>query len=429
MGFLAIRASGVVAALGIDMKDSFAVPRQSSKVLLVSVLPSLFSARLVLGLEQLGAAVAVVCPTRHPIHHLRRPPLRFPLGIAGANSWGPFGACARVKTVIEHFRPDAIIPCDDYAAQILHRIARSAPARTARLIENSLGPIAAYATLESKTVQVALARHRNIRTPVFEIIGSRRSLREALGDVGLPAFMKRDDSWAGQGVRRITDEADLDDAWRELSQRHSVIHALKNVRQMGLRHALAGIRRTRPAIHLQAAIAGQPANRTIVCHDGEIIGGFSLVAVATSSENGPASVVRVADNPEMAAAAEVLAKELRLSGLVGFDFVVAESGAAYFLEINARATPAATLSVADSPDLLGILLRTLTPSSAAPARAVAGDTIALFPDEMLRDEASPFLETAHHDVPADEPGLIEFGMAQIRDKAVQEEATETASGR
>jgi hypothetical protein len=48
---------------------------------------------------------------------------------------------------------------------------------------------------------------------------------------------------------------------------------------------------------------------------------------------------------------------------------------------------------------------------------------------MLRDEASPFLETAHHDVPADEPGLIEFGMAQIRDKAVQEEATETASGR
>jgi hypothetical protein len=412
------------------MEESFAVPRQNSRVLLVSVLPYLFSARLVLGLEQLGAAVAVVCPTRHPVHHLRRPPLRYPLGIAGANSWGPFGARARVKTAIERFRPDAIVPCDDYAAQILHRIARSASARTAQLIENSLGPIAAYALLESKTAQVALARQRNIRTPVFEIIENRRALREALADIGVPAFMKRDDSWAGQGVRRISDEAELDDAWHELSQQHSVMHALKTFRKTGVRHALARIRRIRPALHLQAAVAGQPANRTIVCRDGEVIGGFSLVAVATSSENGPASVVRVADNPEMAAAAEVLTKELRLSGLVGFDFVVAENGAAYFLEINARATPAATLSVAGSPDLLGILLRTLTPSSAAPARAVAGDTIALFPDEMLRDEASPFLETAHHDVPADEPGLIEFGLAQIRDKAVQEEEeAETASRR
>ena len=411
------------------MEDRSDTLRQSSKVLLVAVLPYLFSARLALGLRQVGFTVAIVCPARHPVRHLRQPPLRYPLGIAGANSLGPFGARGRVLNAIERFLPDAIVPCDDYAAQILHRIARSAPRQIVERIENSLGPIAAYATLESRTRQVTLARQRNMRTPRFEIIEHERSLPEAIGEVGLPAFMKRDDSWAGQGVRKINDSADLYESWRELSNQHSLTHALKNARKAGVRHALAGIRRGRPAIHLQAAVAGRPANRTIVCRSGEVVDGFSLVAVETSSENGPASVVRVTDNPEMAAAADVLAKELRLNGLVGFDFVVADSGEAYFLEINARATPAATLSVASSPDLLGLLLQTVTRSSGAPARSAAGDTIALFPDEMLRDETSPFLEIAHHDVPADEPGLVEFGLQQVRDKSAQAEEAETASRR
>ena len=390
--------------------------RISSKILLVSVLPYLFSARLVLGLQQVGFTVAVVCPTRHPVHHLRHPPLRYPLGIAGANSLGPFGARSRVINAIERFRPDTIVPCDDYTAQILHRIVRSGSSQIVELLENSLGPAEVYPVLESRTAQVTLARQRNIRTPRFEIIENERSLREALAEIGLPAFMKQDGSWAGQGVRKISDSTGLHEAWRELSNQHSLMHALKAMRKAGVRHALAGVRRGRPTIHLQAAAGGLPANHTIVCRSGEVIDGFSLVAVETSSENGPASVVRVTDNPEMAAAAGVLAKELRLSGLVGFDFVVGANGEAYFLEINARATPAATLSVAGSPDLLGILRQTMTPSTGAPARSVAGDTIALFPDEMLRDETSPFLESAHHDIPTDEPGLVEFGLQQVRDK-------------
>ena len=401
------------------MTDNSDALRSHPKVLLVSALPYLFSARLVLGLQEVGFSVAVVCPARHPVHHLRHPPMCFALGITGANSLGPFGARARVATAIERFLPDAVIPCDDYAAQILHRIARSAPAQVAQMLERSLGPIETYPVLESRTAQVKLARHRNIRTPRSRMIASQRSLPQALGAIGLPAFMKRDDSWAGQGVRKIGDDAELWEAWRELSNQHSLIQALKNVPTTGLRHALAGIRRERPAIHLQAAVGGQPANRTVVCRRGEVIDGFSLVAVKTSSETGPASVVRVTDNPEMSAAVDTLAKELHLSGLIGVDFIVGDRGDAYFLEINARATPAATLSVGGSPDLLGLLLQTMTVSSGAPARSVAGDTIALFPDEMLRDETSPFLESAHHDIPTDEPGLVEFGLEQIRQKVLK----------
>ncbi len=391
---------------------------RAPKVLVVSALPYIFSAKLVLGLRQVGFAVGVVCPSHgHPIHRLRHPPELFSLGVAGANSLGPFGARARVVTAIERFAPDIVVPCDDYAAQILHRIAFSAPSGTRRLLETSLGRIEAYPVLESRTAQVSLARRRNIRTPRFKVVESEVSLREALREVRLPAFLKLDDSWAGQGVRKISDSAGAYRAWRELSNQHSLIQALKNIRSMGVRHALAGIRNARPSIHLQAAAVGQAANRTALCRNGEVIDGFSVVAVQTTSQTGPASVLRVIDNAEMSTAVDVLARELGLSGFVGFDFVLSDRGEAYFLEINARATLAATLLFARSPDLLGLLFQTMTVRADAPNRCGAGDTIALFPDEMLRDETSPFLASAYHDMPADEPGLVEFGLQQRQGNA------------
>ena len=40
------------------------------------------------------------------------------------------------------------------------------------------------------------------------------------------------------------------------------------------------------------------------------------------------------------------------------------------------------------------------------ASATQGDTIALFPREWLRDPASPWLKTAFHDVPWDDPATV-----------------------
>jgi hypothetical protein len=398
------------------MRKNNDVPSSNPKILVVSALPYMFCAKLVLGLEQVGFTVAAVCPRRHPVHHLRRPPKCYPLGVAGANSLGPFGARGHIKAAIEHFGPGIIVPCDDYAARILHRIAWSASGRLRNLLETSLGPAGAYPVLESRTAQVQLAHRLNVRTPRFTVLDTEHSLTGALEEIGPAAFVKRDDSWAGLGVRKVTDTAEAVRAWRELSNQHSLIQALKNVRSMGARHALAGIRNTLPRIHLQAAVAGRPANHAVLCSNGEVIGGMSVIALETSSATGPASVLRAIDNPEMSTIADRLAGELRLNGLAGFDFLLGAGGEAYFLEINARATPAAALALAGKPDLLGLLFNMIAHSSDAPDRFVVADTVALFPDEILRDEESPFLRTAYHDMPADEPDLVDFGLAEVRSK-------------
>jgi hypothetical protein len=41
---------------------------------------------------------------------------------------------------------------------------------------------------------------------------------------------------------------------------------------------------------------------------------------------------------------------------------------------------------------------------------VAGDVVALFPQEWMRDPASPYLTNAFHDVPWDDPALIRAWM-------------------
>ena len=383
------------------------------KALVVSVLPYLFSAKLVLGLREVGFLPAIFSPRNHPIHRLRHPAPYFPLGIAGANSFGPFGARSRIVSAIDKFAPDVVLACDDQATLLLHSAAQTARAPVRRVIERSLGPVTAYPVLESRTRQVRLAAALSIRTPPFAEVTDSRSLARAMRDVPAPAFLKRDTTWAGQGVKRITDQRDAQRVWRELSHSHSILAALQKVRMTGWRYALANVRRERPLVHLQTEISGLPANRAVFCQSGEVLAGVSVVALETSSRTGPASVLRAAHEKEMSRAADALVRELGLSGFVGFDFVLSEGGEAHFLEINARATPACSLVMPDSPDLLGALFEEVTGKRCFSGRSAKAETVALFPDEMLRDQASDFLKTAYHDVPADEPGLVEFGMEQI----------------
>jgi hypothetical protein len=58
-------------------------------------------------------------------------------------------------------------------------------------------------------------------------------------------------------------------------------------------------------------------------------------------------------------------------------------------------------------DLPSALYAALSEKALQPAPKVTEkDTVALFPQEWIRDPASPFLLSAYHDVPWDEPELI-----------------------
>jgi hypothetical protein len=106
--------------------------------------------------------------------------------------------------------------------------------------------------------------------------------------------------------------------------------------------------------------------------------------------------------------AEVIVRHLRLS-LIGLDFILeGGTGRAHLIEMNARATQICHLRLGSSRDLLAPLLAAL---SGEPLRQTMPmtehDVIALFPQEWLRDSTSKFMSTAYHDVPWEEPDLLQ----------------------
>jgi hypothetical protein len=168
------------------------------------------------------------------------------------------------------------------------------------------------------------------------------------------------------------------------------------------------LRRTRPVVNAQTFVSGRDANCTVACWKGTILGRVTAVVLETVGMLGPASVIRLIENREIAAAVEVIVRRLKLSGLIGLDFILEErTGHAHLIEMNPRATQVCHLSLGTGRDLLGPLRAVL---SGEPLRRTGPvterDVIALFPQEWRRDSTSAFLRTAYHDVPWNEPDLL-----------------------
>ena len=108
-----------------------------------------------------------------------------------------------------------------------------------------------------------------------------------------------------------------------------------------------------PTISVQAFVHGRPGNVAAACVDGELLGAVQAEVVRSDGELGPSTVLRVIEHPEMRVTATAMVRELGLTGLCGFDFVL-EHGTdrAHLLEVNPRATPTSHLVAADGVDLL-----------------------------------------------------------------------------
>jgi hypothetical protein len=116
----------------------------------------------------------------------------------------------------------------------------------------------------------------------------------------------------------------------------------------------------------------------------------------------------------MSTAVEEIVGRLRLSGLVGFDFLIEEqSGDAYLIEMNLRAPQMGHLQLGSGRDLPGALRAVLAGEAVREAPGVTENRIiALFPQEWQRDPASRYLRTAYHDVPWEEPDLVRACMEE-----------------
>jgi hypothetical protein len=361
-------------------------------------------ARLAMVLRRLGFRVEAICPRGHPLRHTS--------AVARCIRYPFVRPLAGLRDAIGAAEPAFIVPCDDRAVHHLHRLHDVDPCgRLAGTIADSLGASTNFGLLESRQDLLDAAIAEGIRVP-----HSMRLRCEADLDLWrepFPWVIKRSMSWGGAGVRIVQSRAEAVHAFRTLARPISLGRALKRLVVNGDGYWLApSLARSVPELTVQRFIAGKPASTTMACKDGEVLAQIGVRALGTQGPTGASTVVRVIDRPDMAESACRLAARLHLSGLHGLDFILDAQDNAWLIELNPRATQTCHLSIDGGVSLAEALAVAYSGAHLRDVRATpVGTTVAFFPQAWRSDPRNPLLQSATHDVPWEEPDLVEALMA------------------
>jgi len=387
------------------------------KVLIFHTLEWANAARMALAFQEAGWAVSALCRRGHQLRAIR--------ALDQVYTYKSFARLRSVLLTLIDCDPYLIIPCDDRAVILLHRIhsradpATDAGSRIRSLIERSFGRPESYGIVSTRSSLAAVAALANARMPYTEVIPDLKSLRLWFARRRGVAVVKTDHSWGGWGVRIARTAEQADTAFRSMTGARRMAFAVKRlVWDQDPELAFQLMRGRWPIITAQDFIPGTPANCSVACMAGEVLAGVAVKAVITDGPTGSATVVRVIDNPEMMQMTGAIVRHLGISGIVGFDFILQEgSEQAFLLELNPRATQISHLALGGTHDLVAALCTVLPEgpplrSAAAAPPITAGQLIAFFPQELRRDPAGRFLTDVYHDVPWQEPALVQAFLAK-----------------
>lgn len=378
-----------------------------TKILLAATYSMPATARLAGGLARIGCHVDVLCPHESPVRHSRYVNLR--------HTYRALSPVMSLRDALSISRPDLVIPCDDRAVQhMLRLIAQEPHSDETACLKRSLGTPENYASLMSRGQFMAECRDLGIAVPETIPLKRESELDAALEALGLPAVLKADGSWGGDGVVIARTREEAHAAWRKLSQPVSALRSLaRAVIRSDPHHIHAMMAKPiRPAISVQKFVSGNPTTTAFACWQGEVAGTIHTDVVASDGATGPASVVQRVDSVSMEGAARAVARRFGLSGLHGLDFIRTAQGKLYLLEINPRATQTSYLAFGAGRDPLGGLIEAASGTSCSPRMApTANQLIALFPQEWSRNPASPYLKSAFHDIPWDDPDVLRAWLA------------------
>jgi len=377
------------------------------KVLVVATARWFTTARLAVALANAGCTVEGLCPSQHPMVKTS--------AVSKIYSYNGLAPRACFGDAIAESKPDIIVPGDDLATWHLHHLhhREQKHRRTGGLIcstiERSLGAPDSFSVVHARTTFIELAQEEGVRAPRTAVMNDADDLRRWSAETGFPAVLKANDTSGGEGVRIVHTLEHAEQALRALQAPPLLARAAKRAlidRDTAL--VWPSLLRHRHVVNAQAYVAGREATSAVACWKGSVLATLHFEVLKKRSLRGPATVVQRIDNPEMSAAAEKIVRRLNLSGLHGFDFVLeAETGNAFLLEINPRATQVTHLTLGAGQDLPAALRAAVSGETFQPAPKVTeNDIITLFPHEWLGDPHSLFLHSSYHDVPWEEPELL-----------------------
>ena len=376
------------------------------------------TARLAVSLANAGFVIDAVCPSKHPLANTD--------AIRQTYSYRGLDPLTSFADAISAANPDLIVPGDDRATQHLHllyvheRRKGDSGKPICALIERSLGASENFPVLYARTKFIQSAQEQRVRVPKTEIIRDHADLKRWIAQTDLPMVLKADGTSGGDGVRIVHTFDDAKRALRSLQSPPLVARAVKRALIDQDRTLVwPSLLRRRSVVNAQTFVAGREATTSVACWKGEVLASVHFEVINKTVPSGPASVLRSIDNAEMSAAAEKMARRLNLSGLHGFDFMLeTQTGNAYLIEINPRLTQVAHLTLGQGRDIPAALFSVISGQPVSPsAKVTEENTIALFPQEWIRDPASPFLQSAYHDVPWDKPELIRACVRSRRKQA------------
>jgi thioesterase domain-containing protein/glutathione synthase/RimK-type ligase-like ATP-grasp enzyme len=384
------------------------------KALVVSALPWISAARLALALSEAGFEVEALCPAGHALAKVDF--------VRKAHRLALVRPLQSLRQALERSGADLVIPCDDPSAAALRSLHEDSSGTDAAaehlraLITRSLGDAEHFPSLGSRARLMAFALVEGVPCPGTSIVEDPEDLRRRLGEGTLPAMLKADNSWGGQGVAVVKDVEQGVHAAKRLAGPPSALRALKRLiidRDPSL--IRPWMNRTFSSVNLQDFVGGTEATATAVCWRGEIMAMVMMQVVQTSGPMCPATVVKTIDHSGMTRAAKLLARGLGLSGYCGLDFIIDEGGVAHLIELNPRATPTSHLSSAEGIGLAETLFACVS-GGRPPEQASCcdGELIALFPGELARDPQSTFLTSARHDIPSQSEQLVRLGLTRAR---------------
>jgi hypothetical protein len=360
-----------------------------------------------MALASAGCMVDAVCPARHPLGAMN--------AVRQTHAYRGLMPLRSFRNAIARAKPDFIIPGDDLATYHLHHLydqeRRRGKAGQAicALIERSLGAAENFPAVYARSEFMDLAREAGIRAPKTEVIADLIDLRKWAVEAGFPTVLKANGTSGGDGVRVVHNLEEAERAFRALQAPPLLARAVKRALvDQDKTLVWPSLLRQRSVVNAQVFVAGREATSTVACWEGKILASLHFEVINKRNSAGPSSVVRLTENSEMSEAAEKMARRLHLSGVHGFDFMLEQhTGNAYLIEINPRSTQVGHLALGPGRDLPAALYSAWSgePLQAAP-KVTESDTVALFPQEWMRDPSSSFLASSYHDVPWEEPELL-----------------------
>ena len=376
-------------------------------VLILTTSPTFSPARLAMALAKVGCFIEAVCPPGHPLRKTR--------SVRRTHNYNCLSPMSSLLKAITSAKPDLVVPGDDLAAQHFHdlhqRVQRNGEAAplTSALIERSLGAPKNFQIVYARSAFLGIAREEGIRAPKTEIVTNKDELERCAARIGFPMVLKADRTSGGDGVKVVDTLEDADGALRSLQAPPQLAKACKRVlldQDMAL--LWPSLLRKRYVVNAQELVAGREATSAVACWKGKVLASLQFEVLDRQHAGGPSTVLRLIESEEISTTAEKLARRLELSGLHGFDFILeAKTGAPYLIEMNPRATQVSHLALGAGHDLPAALYAALTGQSVQPApKLTENNTIALFPQEWLRNPASTLIRSGYHDVPWEEPEFM-----------------------